>query len=130
MKLIIAGSRNIQDHHVVLEAIKSSNFNMNNVDTLLSGGAEGVDRIAEDIFENKYESDISLYPVDEYTDKAPKDEVAPLIRNSDMAENADALIAVWDGNSTGTEDMIEKARKNNLDLYIHRTDNKRLSDFS
>lgn len=129
MKLIIAGSRNIQDYEVVLEAMKSSPFNINDVDVLFSGGSEGVDKIAENIFEDNYESDISLYPVYEYIDVAPKDEVAPLIRNTQMAEDADALIAVWDGRSSGTKDMIDKARENNLDLYIHRTDNKKLSDF-
>ena len=35
-----------------------------------------------------------------------------------MADNADALIAVWDGESRGTADMIKKARDRGLRVYI------------
>jgi hypothetical protein len=36
-----------------------------------------------------------------------------------MAENAEALIAVWDGVSRGTKNMIEEAKARNLAVYIH-----------
>jgi hypothetical protein len=38
------------------------------------------------------------------------------IRNGQMADYADALIAVWDGKSKGTGNMINQARENRLPL--------------
>jgi hypothetical protein len=37
-----------------------------------------------------------------------------------MAEYADALIAIWDGESRGTKNMIEEATKRNLSVYVKR----------
>lgn len=41
-------------------------------------------------------------------------------RNERMAKFAHALIALWDGQSTGTEHMIRVARANRLLVYVHR----------
>lgn len=40
-------------------------------------------------------------------------------RNEEMAQNAEALIAVWDGKSPGTKHMIDLANKRGLRIYIH-----------
>ncbi len=40
------------------------------------------------------------------------------IRNAEMADYADALIAFWDGKSRGTANMIENARKRGLKIKI------------
>lgn len=40
------------------------------------------------------------------------------VRNRQMSEYGDALIAIWDGKSRGTENMIEEARKRNLRIFI------------
>jgi hypothetical protein len=37
-----------------------------------------------------------------------------------MAEYADALIAFWDGESTGTANMIEEAEKRNLKVIVKK----------
>ena len=42
------------------------------------------------------------------------------IRNRKMAENASALIALWDGASRGTKNMIETAQKKGLLVYVKR----------
>jgi hypothetical protein len=47
------------------------------------------------------------------------------IRNRAMAIASDALIAVWDGKSKGTKDMIEEATKRGLKVYVFRTDEER-----
>ena len=44
---------------------------------------------------------------------------AGVLRNQQMAENAHALIAVWDGNSPGTRDMIDRANRLRLRVYVH-----------
>lgn len=40
------------------------------------------------------------------------------IRNEQMAQNAQALVAVWDGKSAGTKHMIECAKANGLRVYV------------
>ena len=47
------------------------------------------------------------------------------IRNKEMANNADALIAFWDGQSRGTRSMINLARKMGLQVAICRYDKQR-----
>jgi hypothetical protein len=44
------------------------------------------------------------------------------IRNHGMAQYADALIAIWDGKSKGTGNMIACARRRGLKIHIERTD--------
>ena len=41
-------------------------------------------------------------------------------RNAKMAEYADALIAVWDGESRGTKNMIDLAVANGLIVFVYR----------
>ena len=36
-----------------------------------------------------------------------------------MAENADALLAIWDGESRGTKHMIDTAREKGLEVYVY-----------
>lgn len=40
-------------------------------------------------------------------------------RNQRMADYADALLAIWDGQSTGTADMIRRARKKGLKVHVY-----------
>lgn len=44
------------------------------------------------------------------------------IRNRLMAERADALIAVWDGESRGTASMVCLAERRGLRVHVCRTD--------
>jgi hypothetical protein len=46
-------------------------------------------------------------------------------RNGDMARFANALVAVWDGHSNGTRDMIEQAYRHSLFVYVHNLKEKR-----
>ena len=43
---------------------------------------------------------------------------AGLRRNQEMAEEADALAAFWDGSSSGTGHMIQSARRQGLRLLV------------
>lgn len=99
MKVIIAGSRSIKDYKFVQECIENSGFKITEV---VSGGADGVDTIGEDY---------SVWILD----KRPKrflanwkefGRSAGYKRNLEMARYADALIAIWDGESRGTAHMM------------------------
>lgn len=127
MKLIIAGSRTITDENTVKTAIKDSPYSIDDMNVLLCGMADGVDSIAKELYKDQCK--VKEYPVQDYIEDAPNPSVAPLHRNTDMAENATHLLAVWDGKSTGTKDMIKKAKKEDLTIYIHRTDVQNLTDF-
>lgn len=101
MKVIIAGSRTIEDYELLEYVIKQSGFNITEI---VSGGASGVDTLAEryakenNIIFTKFAAPWNLYG-----------KAAGPIRNRIMAEYADALIAIWDGESSGTRNMIHEA---------------------
>lgn len=116
MKVIIAGSRDITSYSQVCSAIRLSNFEITEV---VSGKAKGVDSIGEH-YALMHKIPIKEFPAEWEKYKRPKGKnPAGIIRNQEMAEYADALVAVWDGVSTGTKDMIKKAKLEGLKVYIH-----------
>ena len=63
------------------------------------------------------------YAVEKYHADWNRDgKAAGPIRNTQMAKVADALIAFWDGNSRGTQNMIDLARLKPLPFRIVRFD--------
>ncbi len=112
MRVIIAGSRTVTDFMQVVEAVVKSGFD---VTTVISGTAKGVDQLGEDYAE-LFGLDVERFPAD----WSQHGRAAGPIRNRAMAEAADALVAVWDGSSRGTKNMIETARKLGLAVHVHR----------
>lgn len=112
MKTIIAGSRNIEEYQVILDAIEASGFEITEV---ISGGAKGVDSLGERYGTEK-SIPVKVFPADweSYGRKAG------IMRNKEMAAYAEALIAVWDGNSPGTYNMITEAQSRKLKVYVLR----------
>ena len=110
MKVIIAGGRDINDYDLVLDAVEESQFE---IETVISGGAKGVDSLGE-----QFAEDMNLNLKIFRADWATHGRAAGPIRNRKMAENADALIAIWDGKSRGTKNMIETAKKLGLLVYV------------
>lgn len=80
---------------------------------VLSGDARGVDRMGE-MWARLNFVRVERYPAqwEVYGKRAGP------IRNAEMASNADALIAVWDGSSRGTAHMIDTAKKKGLRVYV------------
>jgi hypothetical protein len=113
MRTIIAGSRNIDNYNII-------NDIMNRIDwkpsLIISGTAKGVDKLGEE-YALKNNIPLKQYPAD--WDKYGKS--AGYKRNLLMAENADALVAIWDGKSKGTKHMIDIATKKNLKTFIYKT---------
>lgn len=113
MKIIIAGSRSISNIDEVRKAVIDSGFKISEV---VSGRARGVDRLGERwAAENKIP--IRQFPA--FWEKYGKS--AGFLRNKEMVEYADGLIAVWDGKSAGTEHTILLAEKKGLKVHIHYT---------
>lgn len=113
MRTIIAGSRDIDTYIWLEAAIAASGFG-DQISTVISGGAKGVDSLGE-WYAIQYGIPLEIHKAD----WAKYGRGAGPIRNQEMAEIADALIALWDGESRGTADMINKARLHNLKVYVH-----------
>jgi hypothetical protein len=112
MRTIIAGSREGVTYEDVIQAVELCGWLPS---TVICGGARGADALGEAWAESK-NVPIEYFPADwnRYGRSAGP------IRNSLMAQQSEALIAVWDGFSRGTKNMIELAAKHNLRIYIHR----------
>lgn len=113
MKTIIAGSRKGVDIDDFLDALDGVSWEITEV---ISGGAEGVDSLAEAWADNK-KLPLKIYEADWVKDK----NAAGFIRNERMINEsgAEALLAIWDGQSKGTSRMIKIARKKGLKVQIH-----------
>jgi hypothetical protein len=111
MRTIIAGSRDITNYDVLLQAITKCGW----VPTVvISGTARGADKLGE-YFAAEFGLPCEKYPAD--WDKFGKS--AGYKRNEQMAEVAEAVIALWDGESHGTKHMIDIATKKGLRVYVH-----------
>ena len=117
MKVIIAGSRDITDMALVEHAIRESRFRISEV---VCGMARGVDALGKEWAEDR---NIPVMPF--HADWSVHGKAAGYKRNSAMAEYADALIAVWDGRSKGTRNMIYLARKHKLRVYVLNLERER-----
>lgn len=112
MRTIIAGSRSITKYSVVRQAIIDSEFEITEV---VSGTARGVDKLGE-----RY-AKVSGIPIKQFpADWNNYGKSAGYRRNNEMAKYADALIAVWDGESKGTASMIELAEKWGLKVFVYK----------
>lgn len=111
MKTIIAGSRQGVTLKDVEEAMAKCGWVITSV---VSGCARGVDTMGAMIAERRG------IPVHEYpADWETYGKSAGSFRNGQMANNAEALIAVWDGKSKGTQNMIKGATARGLRVFVH-----------
>ena len=99
--MAIVGSRNWSD----FEMIKAYVDSLNDTDTVVTGGARGVDQTAE-IYARARGLPVLVFQAD--WDKLGKR--AGMIRNRDIVAKSDRLVAFWDGISTGTQHSVSLAR--------------------
>jgi hypothetical protein len=120
-KVIIAGGRDFSDYELLDKNVYE--FTLYQLDLeIVSGCANGADKLGEK-YANTYGIPIKRFPAD--WDKHGKS--AGYIRNKQMAEYADMLIAFWDGKSKGTNHMIDLATNSNLKIHIINYGNNRRS---
>lgn len=108
-KTIIAGSRNITDFDVVEQAFIDCPWKISEI---VSGKAKGVDHLGE-MVAHKYRIRLSCFPAD----WAKNGRAAGPIRNSAMADYAEGLILIWDGQSRGSANMLSTAKKKGLTIF-------------
>jgi hypothetical protein len=120
MRVIIAGGREVfvpDGVRMIEKAITESGFAITEI---INGGASGIDAAARRYWSDKYDRqppDCSLRMI--YAQWHKHGKSAGPIRNREMAKNADALIAIWDGKSRGTKNMIETAKEMGLKIHVH-----------
>lgn len=107
MKVAIVGSRSISKADI-------SRYIPPDTDLIISGGAVGVDKLAEEYADKKGIKKLILYPDYELYGKS-----APLIRDKLIVDHADLVIAVWDGVSGGTEFTISYAKRRGVPCEIY-----------
>lgn len=133
MRVIIAGDRECSDIDLVEKAISQSGFEITEV---VSGGARGADKMGE-LWARANDVPIKIFKAEWYNIKAKDARVkerqnpwtkrmekynanAGFSRNQQMADYADALIALQpDGPTDGTQDMIRRAKANDLKIHIY-----------
>ena len=125
MQVIIAGSRGVTDYDLVCRAVSESGYD---ITCVLSGTARGVDQLGER-YAKANNIDIERYPADwknldvegavvrsnrygNYNARAGHN------RNEQMGRDAEALIAIWDGQSAGTKNMIDFMHKQRKPVYV------------
>ena len=110
-RVIIAGGRDF-NNYPLLKA-KCDNILAEKATThqiiIVSGTARGADSLGEK-YAQEHSYTIERYPADWNT----HGKAAGPIRNAQMANSADALIAFWDGKSHGTQSMINIAKAKGL----------------
>jgi len=112
VKVIIAGGRDFNDYDLLCRKTDKILSRQSEIE-IVSGTAKGADKLGERYAEERGYPVKRFIPDWNYFGKR-----AGYIRNTDMAEYADALIAFWNGKSRGTEDMIKTANEKNLLIRI------------
>lgn len=108
MRLAIIGSRDCP-------TIDISRYVPEIPDTIVSGGARGADTLAR---EYAMKNNIPLL---EFLPKyAVYGRKAPIMRNIQIVNNCDSLLAFWDGTSQGTKFTIDYARRKGIPCKIVR----------
>ena len=106
MKLAIVGSRNCP-------RINIASFLPFVPDAIVSGGAIGADSYAK---EYALKNDIAL--VEFLPDYRKFGKKAPILRNIQIVDNCDFLLAFWNGTSRGTKFTIDYAIKQGVPVKV------------
>jgi len=112
MKLLIAGSRSITNYDI-------SPHIPEDTELIISGGANGIDMIAEQYADKHRISKLILRPQYNRYRRA-----APLKRNDTMVDLCDRVLIFWDGVSKGSKHTIDYAKKQNKPIDIVNVSNK------
>lgn len=112
-RVIIAGGRSFSDYERLKRVMDHLLSKTKEEIVIVCGKARGADSLGEQYAKEKgYE--VRYFPAD----WKGLGKSAGYKRNEQMAQNADALVAFWDGQSRGTKHMIDLAGKYGLDVRV------------
>lgn len=114
-RVIIAGGRDFDDYQLLKATMDKLLCNITDEITVVCGQAKGADTLGEQYAMEKG------YAIDYYPAQWKLyGKRAGYLRNEQMAQNADALAAFWNGESRGTKHMIELAKRYGLKVRVKR----------
>ena len=106
MRVAVVGSR-------ALQIDDWENYLPPDTDEIISGGAKGIDQsVANFARSNGIALKEFLPEYDKYGKRAP------LLRNITIIQNADLVLALWDGKSRGTKFVIDACHSRNVPIQI------------
>lgn len=108
MKIAVIGSRRISAIDFARVAAKPG-------DVIVSGGAKGVDSLAEAA---ALAAGLEVEVV--RPDYERHGRAAPHVRNREIVSRCDRLVAFWDGESRGTKGTVDYARKQGKPVELVR----------
>lgn len=111
MKIAIIGSRECGNINLERELVKR--FEILKNDTIISGGARGIDTLAAQ-FARKH----GIKLLEFRPDYATYGRGATFVRNRLMVDMADVVVAFWNGSSRGTKYTFEYAKKKYVPVVI------------
>ena len=115
MKVIIAGSRGFNDYETLCKFCDYIIGEPEDEVEIVSGTARGADKLGE-----RYAND-RKYTIKEFpANWNEHGKAAGYIRNGEMADYADTLIAFHDGESKGTQHMIDLANKKGINVAVYK----------
>lgn len=102
--LAVVGGRTFRNYPLLCRSIDALR-RTHRVATLISGGAEGADQLAE-----RYAAERGL-PIQVLKPDWARVRDAGKARNSEIVARADYVIAFWNGRSAGTRDTVAKVKR-------------------
>ena len=106
MKVVIIGSRNLEVNNL-------GEYIPSDTTEIVSGGAKGIDTCAREF------AKIHNIKLTEFLPKYERyKRGAPLMRNIEIVEYSDIVLAFWDGKSKGTKFVIETCKKKNIKCHV------------
>ena len=114
-RLIVAGGRDFDNYAGLEKSLDYLLKNINDEIQIVCGMARGADCLGER-YAKEHGYKVRYFQADWDMDGKS----AGYKRNVQMAENADALVAFWDGQSRGTKHMIETAQRMGLDVRVKK----------
>ena len=115
MKLAVIGSRTFNDYPLMEQILLDYIAVHGPVSAIISGGAKGADTLAEKFAEDhSYNLKLIIYPADWFG----LGKSAGFVRNQQIVDACDSLIAFWDGKSPGTHHAIIRAAKMGKEVSV------------
>lgn len=108
MKTAVIGSRS-------LTCLNIDSYVPQEVTCIISGGARGVDTLAEDYARRHGLPFVCFLP-----DYERYGHRAPLVRNRQIVDSADTVVALWDGRSRGTMYTVAYAKKTGKKVFLYK----------
>lgn len=129
IKLCISGSRSIKDYSILLKAMEFAKIIPEDIDEIVEGGAQGVDRLAQRYAKENGLKLTTMIALWHNLEAKPcvvgenlygkYNKLAGHNRNKEMAKYADLVLCIWNGSSTGTLNMIETTKELGKEIIIY-----------